>query len=97
MANKIILFTVLFLSAVLLLSLQGGGLVQAGDNSKINKTEASQKELTVDQKLETKSDHKIKPVQGLRIVEPRENAAKTEIKTKDLTPKEPATTVAADE
>ena len=96
MANKIILFTVLFLSAVLLVSLQGGGLVQAGDNSKINKQEASQKELTVDQKLETKSDRKIKPVQGLRIVETRENQATTEIKATDLTRKEPAPSVATD-
>ena len=96
MANKKLLLMVLFLSAVFLFSIQGVGLAQAGDNTKINKQDTSQNELTVDQKVETKSDRKIKPVQGLRIVETRENQATTEIKATDLTRKEPAPSVATD-
>ena len=96
MANKKLLLMVLFLSALFLFSIQGVGLAQAGDNTKINKQDTSQKELTVDQQVETKPDRKIRPVQGLRILELRENPATTEIKATDLTRKEPAPTVATD-
>ena len=64
MAYKKLLFTVLFLSAVSLFSIQGVGLAQADDNTKINKQDTSQKELTVDQQVETKPDRKSDPYRG---------------------------------
>ena len=97
MAYKKLLFMALFISAVFLVNIQGACLAQPYDNTKINKQDTSQKELTVDQQVETKQDRKIRPVQGLRILELSENPARTMIKTTDLTPKEPAPTVATDE
>ena len=99
MAYKKLLFMVLFISAVFLVNIvniQGGSLAQPGDNTKINKHDTSQKELTVDQQVETKQDRKIRPVQGLRILELSENPARTVINATDLTRKEPAPTVATD-
>ena len=96
MAYKKLLFMVLFISAVFLVNIQGAGLAQPGDNTKINKQDTSPKELTVDQQVETKQDRKIRPVQGLRILELSENPARTVIKATDLTRKEPAPTVATD-
>ncbi len=71
MAYKKLLFMVLFISTVFLVNIQGAGLAQPGDNTKINKQDTSPKELTVDQQVETKQDRKIRPVQGLRILEPK--------------------------
>ena len=96
MAYKKLLFMVLFISAVFLVNIQGAGLAQPGDNTKINKQDTSAKELTVDQQVEIKQDRKIRPVQGLRILELSENPARTAIKATDLTRKEPAPTVATD-
>ena len=96
MANKILLFMVLFISAVSLVNIPGACLAQPADNTKINKPETSQKELTVDQQVETQPDRKIRPVQGLRILVPNENPARTVIKATGPTRKEPAPNVATD-
>jgi hypothetical protein len=96
MAYKKLFFMVLFISAVFLVNIPGECLAQPIDNTKINKQDTFPKELTVDQQVETKQDHKIRPVQGLRILELSENPARTVIKAKDLTRKEPAPTVATD-
>lgn len=96
MAYKKLLSMALFISAVFLVNIQGACLAQPYDNTKIYKQEISQKELTVDQQVETKQDSKIRPVQGLRILEQSENPARTEIKATDLTRKEPAPAVATD-
>jgi hypothetical protein len=96
MAYKKLLFAVLFISAVFFVSIQGVGLAQPVDNTKINKQDTSPKELAVDQQVETKQDRKIWPVQGLRILELSGNPARTAIKATDLTRKEPAPTVATD-
>ena len=95
MANKILLFMILFISSVFLVNIPGG-LAQPGDNTKISKQDTSPKDLTVDRQVETKQDRKIKNVQGLRILELRETPAQTMIKATDLTRKEPAPTVATD-
>jgi len=84
LANKILFFWVLFISAVSLVNIPGACLAQPADNSKINKQESSPKELTADQQGETKQDRKIRSVQGLRILEVRENPAQTVIKTTGL-------------
>ena len=97
MANKILLFLVLFISAVSLVSIPGACLAQPVDNSKINKQETSPKELTADQQGETKQDRKIRSVQGLRILELRENPAQAVIKTTGPTLKESAPAVATNE
>ena len=96
MAYKKLFVMVLFISAVFLVNMQGAGLAQPSDNMKINKQDTSTKELTVDQQVETKRDRKIRPVQGLRILELSENPARTVINATDLTRKEPAPTVATD-
>jgi hypothetical protein len=96
MAYKKLLFMVLVISAVFIVNIQGACLAQPGDNTKINKQDTSAKELTVDQQVEIKQDRKIRPVQGLRILELSENPARTAIKATDLTRKEPAPTVATD-
>jgi len=96
MAYKKLLFMVLFISAVSLVNIPGACLAQPADNTKINKQDTSPKELTVDQQVETKPDRKIRPVQGLRILELSENPARTVTKATDLSRKEPAPTVATD-
>ena len=97
MANKILFFVVLFISAVSLVNIPGVCLAQPADNTKINKQDTSPRELTSDQQGETKQDRKIRSVQGLKIVELRENPAQTVIKTTGLTLKEPALPVANNE
>ena len=97
MANKTLLFMILFISSVFLVNIPGACLAQAGDNTKISKKDTSPKDHTVDRQVETKQDRKIKNVQGLRILELRETPAQTMIKATDLTRKEPAAPVAADE
>ena len=97
MANKILLFMVLFISAVFLVNIPGACLAQPADDTKINKRDISPKELTADQQGETKQDRKIRNVQGLRILELRENSAQTMIKATDLTRKEPGLPLANDE
>jgi hypothetical protein len=96
MAYKKQLFLVLFISAAFLVNIQGAGLAQPGDNTKINKQDISPKEPTVDQQVEKKQTRKISSVQGLRILEPGENPARTVIKATDLTREEPASNVATD-
>jgi hypothetical protein len=71
MANKILFFLVLFISAVSLVNIPGACLAQPADNTKINKQDTSPKELTADQQGETKQDRKIRSVQGLKILEPK--------------------------
>ena len=94
MANKILFFLVLIISAVSLVNIPGACLAQPADNTKINKQDSSPKELTADQQGETKQDRKIRSVQGLKIVGLSENPAQTVIKTTGLTLKEPAPPVA---
>jgi hypothetical protein len=96
MAQKKVLFMLLVISTVFLVNIQGVCSAQPNDITKINKQDTSPKELTVDQQVETKQDRKIRPVQGLRILELSENPARMVIKATDLTRKEPAPTVAAD-
>jgi hypothetical protein len=96
MANKILFFMVLLISVVFLVNIPGACLAQPADNTKINKQDTSPKELTADQQGETKQDRKIRNVQGLKILELRENPAQTEIKATGLTLKEPAPSVAND-
>jgi hypothetical protein len=96
MANKILFFLVLFISAVSLVNIPGACLAQPADNTKINKQDTSPKELTADQQGETKQDRKIRSVQGLKILELRENPAQTVIKTTGLTLKELSPSVAND-
>ena len=97
MANKILFFLVLFISAVSLVNIPGACLAQPADNTKINKQDSSPKELTADQQGETNQDRKIRSVQGLKIVGLSENPAQTVIKTTGLTLKEPAPPVANNE
>jgi len=59
MVNKILLFMVLFVSAVFLVNIPGVCLAQPADNTGINKRDASPKELTADQQGETKQDREI--------------------------------------
>jgi hypothetical protein len=94
LANKILFFLVLFISAVSLVNIPGACLAQPADNAKIDKQETSPKKLTADQQGETKQERKIRSVQGLRILELRENPAQTVIKTTGLALKEPAPPVA---
>ena len=96
MANKILPFIILFISAVSLVNSPGACLAQPGDNTKINNQDTSPKELTVGQQVETKQDRKIRTVQGLRILELRESPAQTMMKATDRTRKEPAASVATD-
>jgi hypothetical protein len=96
MANKTLLFMVLFISAVFLVDIPGACLAQPGDNTEINKQDTSPKELTVDQQVETRQDRKIRTVQGLRILERRESPAQTMMNATDRTRKEAAASVATD-
>ena len=59
MANKILLFMVLFISAVFLVNIPGACLAQPADNTGINKRDASPKEVTADQQSQTKEDREI--------------------------------------
>jgi len=59
MFNKILLFMVLFVSAVFLVNIPGACLAQPADNTKINKRDASPKELTAGQQGQTKEDREI--------------------------------------
>ena len=97
MTNKILFFMVLLISVVFLVNIPGACLAQPTDNTQINKQDTSPKELTADQQGETKQDRKIRNVQGLRILELRENSAQTMIKATDLTRKEPGLPLANDE
>jgi hypothetical protein len=97
MANKILFFLVLLISAVSLVNIPGACLAQHADITKINKQDTSPKELAADQQGETKQDRKIRSVQGLKIVGLSENPAQTVIKTTGLTLKEPAPPVANNE
>jgi hypothetical protein len=97
MANKILFFLVLFISAVSFVNIPGACLAQPADNTKINKQDTSPKGLTADQQGETKQDRKIRSVQGLKIVGLSENPAQTVVKTTGLTLKEPAPPVANNE
>ena len=97
MANKILPFMILFISAVFLVNIPGACLAQPGDNTKINKQDTSPIDLTVDRQAETKQGRKIKNVQGLRILELRETPVQTMIKSTDLTRKGPSAPVATDE
>jgi osmotically-inducible protein OsmY len=56
MANKILFFMVLLITAVSLVNIPGDCFAQAADNTKINKRDTSSKELTADQQGETKQD-----------------------------------------
>jgi hypothetical protein len=97
MANKILFFLVLLISAVSLVNIPGACLAQPADNTKINKQDTSPKELTADQQGDTKQDRKIRSVQGLKIVGLSENPAQTVIKTTGLALKEPEPPVANNE
>ena len=59
MVNKILLFMVLFVSAVFLVNIPGVCLAQPADNTGINKRDTSQKEITADQQSQTKEDREI--------------------------------------
>ena len=59
MAKKTLVFMVLFVSAVVLVNIPGACLAQSADDTKINKRDGSQKELTADQQGETKQDRDI--------------------------------------
>jgi len=59
MAKKTLLFMALIVSAVFLVNITGACLAQPADNTKINKRDASPKELTADQQGETKEDREI--------------------------------------
>ena len=96
MAYKKLFVMVLFMSAVFLVSIQGACWAQPNGNTKIDKQDTSPKELAVDQQVETKQDRKIRPVQGLRILELNENPARAVIKATDHTRIEPGPTVATD-
>ncbi|HSV43986.1 MAG TPA: hypothetical protein VLJ10_05465 [Candidatus Bathyarchaeia archaeon] len=96
MAYKKLFLMVLFISAVFLVSIEGACWAQPNGNTKITKQDASPKELAVDQQVETKPDRKMRPVQGLRIMELNENPARTVIKAADQPRIDPAPTVATD-
>ena len=59
MAKKTLLFMVWFVSVVFLVNIPGVCLAQSADNTKINKRDGSQKELTAEQQGETKQDREI--------------------------------------
>lgn len=96
MAYKKLFVMVLFISTILLVSIQGACWAQPNGNTKLNKQDTSPKELALDQQVETRQDRKIRPVQGLRILELNENPARAVIKATDHTRIEPEPTVASD-
>jgi len=59
MANKILFFMVLLITAVFLVNIPGACFAQPADNTKINKRDTSSKELTADQQGETKQDREL--------------------------------------
>lgn len=63
MVNKILVFMVLFVSAVFLVDIPGACLAQPADkpadNTGINKRDTSPKKLTADQQSQTKEDREI--------------------------------------
>ena len=59
MVNKMLLFMVLFVSAVFLVNLPGVCLAQPADNTGINKRDASPTKITAGQQSETKMDREI--------------------------------------
>ena len=59
MVNKILLFMVLFVSAVFLVNIPGVCLAQPADNTGINKRDTSPKKITADQQSQTKEDREI--------------------------------------
>jgi osmotically-inducible protein OsmY len=59
MVNKILLFMVLFVSAVFLVTIPGVCLAQSADNTGINKRDTSPKKITADQQSQTKEDREI--------------------------------------
>src|SRR5512141_675561 len=59
MAKNNRVFMVLFISVVFLANIAGACLAQSADNTKINKRDASRKELTADQQGQTKEDREI--------------------------------------
>jgi len=97
LANKILFLGILFISAVSLVNIPGLCFAQPADSAQFNKPDTSPKELTADQQGETKQERKIRSVQGLKILELRENPARTVIKTTGLSLKEPAPPVANNE
>lgn len=59
MLNKLMLFVVLFASAVFLVTIPGTCLAASGDDTEINKRDRLEKQLTADQQGETKEDREI--------------------------------------
>jgi len=59
MFNKILLFMVLFVSAVFLVNIPGVCLAQPADNTGINKRDTSPENITADQQSQTKEDREI--------------------------------------
>jgi len=59
MVNKILLFMVLFVSAVFLVNIPGVCLAQPADNTGINKRDTSPENITADQQSQTKEDREI--------------------------------------
>ena len=59
MVNKILLFMVLFVSAVFLVNIPGVCLAQPADNTGINKRDTSPEKITADQQSQTKEDLEI--------------------------------------
>jgi len=59
MVNKIMLSTVLFVSAVFLVNIPGVCLAQPADNTGINKRDTSPNKITADQQGQTKEDREI--------------------------------------
>ena len=59
MTKRTLLFMVLVVAATFLVNVPGACLAQSADNTKINKRDGSQKELTAEQQGETKQDREI--------------------------------------
>ena len=59
MVSKILLFMVLFVSAVFLVNIPGVCLAQPPDNTGINKRDTSPENITADQQSQTKEDREI--------------------------------------
>jgi hyperosmotically inducible periplasmic protein len=59
MVNKILLFMVLFVSAVFFVNIPGVCLAQPADNTGINKRDTSPEKITADQQSQTKEDREI--------------------------------------
>ena len=59
MVNKILLFMVLFVSALFLVNFPGVCLAQPADNTGLNKRDTSPNKITADQQSQTKEDRDI--------------------------------------